>query len=392
MKIGIFTDSYRPYVSGVVRSIETFARELINRGHEVYVFAPRYPDARQDEENIYRFPSFRTPFHPEFYIGLPFSWQARQYARKWGLDLIHVHSPFLLGRLGASFARRLDVPLVFTYHTLYDQYIHYFPLARGLARHVVIYLAREFCNRCDLVITPTGVIKSLLEGYGVRRPIVPIPTGIHPERFQAGDPNFLYENFGVPREDRVLLFVGRLGKEKNLDFLLRVFSLVLQKQRAATLVLVGSGPEKEALGAFAKELGIGTKVVFTGLLAPDVVVGAYRSADLFVFPSVTETQGLVLLEAMAAGLPVVARAAFGSLAMVRDGVTGFLCGEHEEEFAAKILLLLEQPLLKRQMGEAARARALSLSAEKMALRLEKTYHALLEGDRELLETLAREEI
>ncbi len=391
MKIGIFTDSYKPYVSGVVRSIETFSRELIRRGHEIYIFAPRYPGTRQ-EHGIFRFPSFRTPFHPEFYIALPLSWQAKQFVKSRGLEIIHVHSPFVIGRLGASFARRLGVPLVFTYHTLYDQYIHYFPFARGLARHVVIHMARGFCNRCDLVITPTGVIKNLLEKYGVRRPIVPIPTGIYPEQFRAGDPCFLYENFGIPREEKILLFVGRIGKEKNLDFLFRVFRLVLQKHQAVTLVLVGSGPEKEALEAYTEELGIGSKVVFTGLLPPDVVAGAYQSADLFVFPSLTETQGLVLLEAMAAGLPVVARAAFGSLAMVRDGVAGFLCDGNEEEFAAKIILLLEKASLRKKMGEAARVRASCLSAEKMALRMEKAYRALIEGPHDLLESLAQEDI
>ncbi|MDH7576464.1 MAG: glycosyltransferase family 4 protein [Bacillota bacterium] len=392
MKIGIFTDSYKPYVSGVVRSIDTFSRELVRRGHEIYVFAPRYPGGQEENGNVYRFPSFHTPANPEFYIGLPLPWRAIRYAKKWSLDLIHVHSPFLLGRLGASFARRLKVPLVFTYHTLYDQYIHYFPFARGLARHVVIHMARDFCNRCDLVITPTGVIRNLLEGYGVRRPIVPIPTGIYPERFHAGDPCFLYENFGIPWEEKILLFVGRIGKEKNLDFLFRVFRQVLQQHHAVTLVLVGSGPEKKALETFAEELGINSKVIFTGLLPPDVVAGAYRSADLFVFPSVTETQGLVLLEAMAAGLPVVARAAFGSLAMVQDGKTGFLCDEREEEFAARIILLLENSSLRKQMSEAARARACRLSAEKMALRLEKAYLALLNGARDLLQDLAYEEI
>lgn len=393
MKIGIFTDSYKPYVSGVVRSIDTFSRELNQRGHEIYIFAPRYPNyTEEDGINVFRFPSFRAPVYPEFYIAVPFPWQAKKCAINWGIEVIHVHSPFLLGRLGASLAHKLGIPLVFTYHTLYDQYIHYVPFVRSIVRPLTVLLAREFCSRCDLVITPTRVVRELLQGYGIKRPIIPIPTGIQPELFQSGDPFFLSKRFEIPQQEKILLFVGRLGKEKSLDFLLRAFQQVLQRCPNVTLVLVGSGPEKRALSDLAKKLKIKEKVIFTGLLSPDVVAGAYASADLFVFPSVTETQGLVLAEAMAAGLPVVARAAFGSLAMVEEGITGFLCGDDEEEFADRIVSLLEDLLLWRQMGEAAKKRALKLSANKMVLRLEKVYQALVCRAQDVLDHLAQEEV
>jgi len=392
MKIGFFTDSYRPYISGVVRSIDTFSRELMRRGHEVYIFAPRYPRNGGEEVNIYRFPSFHTPFYPEFYIGLPIPWPAKRYVSDWDLDVIHVHSPFMLGHLGAFLARKLDLPLVFTYHTLYDQYIHYFPIATGLVKKGVITIARDFCNRCNLVITPTGIIKDLLAGYGITTPIVSIPTGIQPERFRSGDTNYLKNSFGIPPEDKILLFVGRIGKEKNLDYLLDAFFLVLQKNRQVSLVLVGSGPTMDDLQARTREMGISGKVIFTGLLEPDVVAGAYKSADIFVFPSVTETQGLVLVEAMAAGLPVVAQAAFGSLAMVKDGVTGYLCKEGEKKFAELILSLLENSDLRQMMGEAGQRRAERFSADKMAVRLEKAYNALITGARDIINNLAGEEI
>lgn len=392
MKIGFFTDSYRPYVSGVVQSIDTFSRELMRRGHEIYVFAPRYPHNGGKEVNIYRFPSFHTPFYPDFYIGLPIRWSAKKYVQEWNLDIIHVHSPFIIGHTGAYFARKLDIPLVFTYHTLYDQYAHYFPFASVLVQKVVISIARDFCNRCDLVITPTGVVKQLLTGYGIETQVVPIPTGIQTERFQKGDSSFLSRQFEIPPEQKILLYVGRLGKEKNLDFLLRSFSLVLQNYPEVFLVIVGSGPEEESLKEEAREMGIGARVIFTGLLTPDVVTDVYRSSDCFVFPSVTETQGLVLVEAMASGLPVVAKAAFGSLAMVDDGVTGFLCEQGEERFAEYILRLLKEPELRKRMGDAALKRAMRLSADKMALRLESVYQALIAGDQGMIDHLADESI
>ncbi|KUK36114.1 MAG: 1,2-diacylglycerol 3-alpha-glucosyltransferase [Thermacetogenium sp.] len=391
MKIGVFTDSYRPYVSGVVRSIETFSRELRRLGHEIYLFAPHYPQTKGEKEvNVFRFPSFHTPFNPEFYIALPFPRRVVRYASGLGLDVIHVHSPFMLGQAGARLARSLDLPLVFTYHTLYDQYLHYAPLAGKLAKRGIIAYARNFCNRCDLVITPTGVIREMLFGYGVQKPVVAIPTGIYPERFRDGDPDFLNKNFGVPPDKRVLLFVGRIGKEKNLAFLMRAFALVSRQVDDAVLVLVGSGPEEAALRRMAYTLGVGDRVVFTGRLPPEVVAGAYAGAYLFAFPSVTETQGLVLVEAMAAGLPVVAQAAFGSLAMVQDGVTGYLCRGGEEEFAAKVLELLDDSDLHRRMAEAAAQWAWKLSAEKMALRLEKAYLALVHGDHDRLLQMGEE--
>lgn len=392
MKIGFFTDSYRPYVSGVVRSIESFARELRRCGHEVYIFAPRYPSVDDDEVNVYRFPSFRAPTYPDFYIGLPVPWPVKRYIRNWNLDVIHVHSPFLLGQLGAFFARKLDLPLVFTYHTLYDQYVHYFPIASGFAKKCVVGIARHFCNRCDLVITPTSVIRDLLRGYGVTTSIIPIPTGIEVWRFSGGKTDYLRKALGIPERDIILLFVGRIGKEKNLEYLLEAFSLVVREVENAVLVLVGSGPETEHLQERSRELGVAERVLFAGFLEPEKVAEAYRSANIFVFPSVTETQGLVLAEAMAAGLPVVAQAAYGSLAMVKDGVTGYLCKEGKEKFAELILMLIRDRELREKMGAAARERAEQLAADKMALRLETAYKALISGDLDVIESLAGDEI
>ncbi len=392
MRLGFFADSYRPYVSGVVQSIDTFSRELRRRGHFIEVFAPRYPNSNDSaDQGVYRFPSFNTPFYPEFYIGIPLSWGAKKFVSDLHLDLIHVHSPFSLGHVGAYMARRQGLPLVFTYHTLYDQYVHYFPFARRLAQKTVVAIASRFCNRCDLVVTPTGVIEKLLRSYGVTVPIVSIPTGIDTGLFEEGDRHFLRNRLGIAPHEKILLFVGRLSKEKNLDSLFRVFGRVLQVDRDVTLVLAGSGPDEENLRQLAVEMGIADKLAFTGRLSHEEVAGAYKSADIFVFPSVTETQGLVLAEAMAGGLAVVARAAFGSVAIINDGVTGYLC-DSEEAFAERICELLQNQALRRRMGEAAIARAQRLTAEKMAIRLERAYQALIAKDRVALEQLAGEEI
>ncbi len=388
MRIGFFADSYRPYVSGVVQSIDTFADELRRRGHFVQVFAPSYPHSSAiDDEYVYRFPSFHTPFYPEFYIGMPIPWPAMEYVRSLQLDIIHAHSPFLLGQLGALFAKQFRVPLVFTYHTLYEQYVHYFPFARGLSQKTVLTVAKQFCNRCDLVVTPTRVIQQLLQTYGVNRQIVPIPTGIEIAMFESGAPGLLRERFRIGPEQQILLFIGRLGKEKNLDSLFRIFSRVLEQDSNVILLLAGSGPAEDELHDLAQQMGIGSKVVFTGRLSRAEVASAYRGADLFVFPSVTETQGLVLVEAMAAGLVVVASSASVSEEIVEDGSTGFLCAG-EDGFVERIMMLLQEPGLKKRISTAAAARAGNLTADRMAIRLERAYQALLAGDRQALETMS----
>ncbi|MDD2554994.1 MAG: glycosyltransferase family 4 protein [Syntrophaceticus sp.] len=390
MKIGIFSDSYRPYVSGVVLSIETFSKELARLGHEIFIFAPDYPQVKGKESNVFRFPSFHTPINPEFYIALPIFKLAREYVSDIDFDLIHVHSPFTLGQVGIKTARHLDIPVVFTYHTLYDQYMHYAPLPGQITKAGMVKYTTNFCNRCNLVITPTGVIKEMIVENGVKKPVVSIPTGIYTDRFQNGDPDFLSKQFGVPRNKQIFLFVGRIGKEKNLSFLLRAFAHIARQEKDAVLVLVGSGPEQRVLQNSAADLGIGDKVIFTGKLHPETIAGAYSSADIFAFPSVTETQGLVLVEAMAAGLPVVAKAAYGSLAMVQDGVTGYLCKGDEQEFAEKALSILHDPERKIRMSAAALKRADELTADKMALRMESAYQAITAGDYETLRQMGDE--
>lgn len=380
MRVAIFTDSYRPYTSGVVRSIETFSEELLALGHQVYIFAPRYGQVQSREESIFRFYSVPSPTNPDYNIAIPISLRLKTTLKQLKVDIIHVHSPFMLGRLGARCARDLELPLVFTYHTLYDQYVHYLPVARNLTRKITQKLSVQFCNRCDMVLVPTWVIGEYIRGLGVQVPVTKLPTGIKVEDFQQGDPRWLRERYGIGAEEKVLLFVGRLGQEKNIDFLLRAYRQVLDglPQAPVRLVLVGGGPETGNLKLMARALGIGERTVFTGPLAGRDVVHCYAGADLFVFPSVTETQGLVIGEAKAAGVPVVAVDAFGVAEMVSHGEDGFLTTLNERSFADKILLLLNDDELLRRMAGVAQENARELSAKVLAGQLESVYRRLIE--------------
>ncbi|MGI9860279.1 glycosyltransferase family 4 protein [Moorella naiadis] len=376
MHIGVFSDSYLPYTSGVVRSVVTFSRELRNLGHQVTIFAPDYGNY-QPEKDIYRFRSLRAPTFKEFALAIPVAPGLPRNLRRLGVDLIHVHSPFLLGRLGARMARKLGLPLVATYHTLYEEYIHYFPLAPSLLGRIVRNYTISFCNRCQLVIVPTHNIAHYLQENGLRVPVVSIPTGIDLERFQSIDPTWLRRHLELPEETIILLHVGRLGQEKNITFVLRAFARVHQEVPATHLVLVGSGPLQEELKHQSRDLGIGGAVTFAGSFPFEQMPAVYTGADMFIFASLTETQGLVIGEAKAAGLPVVAVKARGVQEMVDDGRDGFLTPLDLEVFTGRVRELVLNPHLRAELGRQGRLNAVSLTAATMARRLAGQYQKLL---------------
>ncbi len=351
MNIGVFTDSFHPYASGVVRSIELFSREYTKRGHSVYIFCPDYPRMNPPkEEGVFRFISVPWPSMPNFTLPIPISAHLGQTIKHLGLDIIHVHSPFLLGRLGARTARRHKLPLIFTFHTLYDQYVHYFPFIESTAKLVVQAIARDFSNRCNVVVAPSQSVVTHLRRIGIEAPIVKVPTGIDIDEFKDLNRNWLRDNYGVKPEEKVLLFVGRLGKEKNVAFLLQSFQEVLKCFPDTSLVLVGKGPQEEDLHQLCRQLGIEDKVIFIGELLRKQLVHCYASADLFVFPSVTDTQGLVIGEAKAAGIPVVAIRAFGPGDMVNHDEDGILTGLSLSAFTDAILMLLKDKELYARMS------------------------------------------
>ncbi|MBC7346139.1 MAG: glycosyltransferase family 4 protein [Clostridia bacterium] len=384
--IGIFTDSYRPYTSGVVHSIEIFARHLRALGHRVYIFAPSYPNCAP-EEGVFRFWAIPAPTQREFSLALPLSLTIGATVRRLGLDVIHVHSPFLLGRLGARVARRFGLPLVFTYHTLYEKYVHYVPFFQGLSRRIVRRYTRAFCNQCDLVIAPTAPIADLLRQQGVNAPLAVIPTGIELAAFQGLDRTWLRRRYSLPPEARILLYVGRLGREKNLGFLLQSFAR-LRNQAALgplKLVLIGGGAAAGEVARQVKDLGLQQDVVLTGTLPKEEVARCYAGADLFVFASLTETQGLVLAEAKAAGLAVVAVDASGVREMVLDGEDGYLTPLSLDTFTERVAALLRDDAKRLAMGERARENVRPYAARETTLRLAEHYRLLVAAKAHRLE-------
>lgn len=373
MRIGIFSDSYKPYQSGVVTSIFTFKEELTRMGHEVFIFAPSYPGYSEEEPGVYRFLSLPSPTNPDFTLAIPVLPGMSGLMKKLDLDIIHVQSPFTMGRVGQHYARKHNIPLVFTYHTQYDQYVHYVPLAGDLARDITIKYSAKFCNNCDHIVAPSCEIKDFLISCNVATPITVVPTGVSLNKFNGSDSRWLYKQYGIAANKKILLFVGRLTKEKNIEFLLQAFQTIHKRKPDAVLVLIARGPLEQDLKNLAHDLGVGEAVIFAGALPFETLVNAYYSSDLFVFSSITETQGLVILEAMACGLPAVAVRASGVQDMVDSEVDGILTSLEVNEFSDAVCRVLDDTNVYQSLKDNALKKARALSSENMAKRLEGIY-------------------
>ncbi|HXX39925.1 MAG TPA: glycosyltransferase [bacterium] len=361
MHVGFFTDSYLPRRSGVVRAVEAAGLHLRRRGHRVSVIAPAYPGYVDEDPDVHRVPSVAAPGHPDFPLAVPHSASQLRGMRELGLDVVHTHSPFLLGGVGLWVARTLHLPSVFTYHTLYAEYAHYAPLVGDLTRPLVTAYTTAYCNRCDLVLASVPSLARLLGRYGVRARIAIIPSvGIEPGTFTGPLPAGVRAGLGVPDDVRLLVFVGRLAKEKSLPLLMDAYATVPADTR---LLFVGDGPERTALVEQARRLGISSRVIFAGSQPFARVVEVLRTADLFVFPSQTETLGLAVVEAMAAGLAVVAVRAGAAADIVRDGDTGCLVSADPVPFADAVCTLLQNPGRRAEMGRRGRAAAAASYSE-----------------------------
>lgn len=347
MKIAMFTNTYLPHVGGVARSVKTLEDECRKRGHEVKVIAPQaeMADASPD---VLRVPAIQNFNGSDFSFRLPVPSLIRDFIDDFRPDVIHSHHPFLLGDSAIREAWKTRVPIVFTHHTLYERYTHYVPLDSEALKRVAIQLATEYCNFCDHIIAPSESIARLLRDRGVDSPIASIPTGIDTQAFSGADGRVFRDLHRIPEDAFVIGHVGRLAEEKNLGFLTEAVDAVLRSHPSVRFVLVGDGPEKEAI---LRRLNA-DQVIAPGSLHGKDLANAYAALDLFAFASQSETQGMVLAEAMAAGVPVVALDGPGVREIVENGGNGFLLpGDATAgEFAAKLETLVDEPDLLRSFA------------------------------------------
>ena len=347
LRVGFFTEIYRPVVNGVVASVEALADGLRARGHEVYCFAPRMPGYEEADGPVFRMPSLPLPTRTAYRLTLPLVSRRNLNGVIKRLSLVHVHSPFVTGWMGLRYARRYGMPLVFTYHTQLEAYAHYIPFEPRATRFAAAQLTRTFANHADAVVVPTPAMADRLRELGVTVRIEVVPSGIDVARFGAGRRDeALRAGAGAGPSDRLLLYVGRLAKEKNIDLLFR--ALAYAGDPSLKLVVAGEGPLREELEASARALGVAPQTTFLGIVPRNELPNFYASADAFVMPSTTETQGLVIAEALAAGAYVIAADAPQNRDVL--GGAGLVVPPTPEAFAGAFCDLAARP------AEAARAR------------------------------------
>ncbi len=374
MRIAFFADSYKPYLSGVTNSAEILVNELRALGHRVYVLAPRYPNHTDTDADIIRFPSFSGGY-PKFRLAVPIVREIPE------VDIIHSHSPFQAGLLARFVARQRRIPFVYSFHTLFTRYIHYARFVpKALAKMGIIAYLQGFCRGADQIITPSDMSRRVLRAWGIKTPIEVIPSGVelhrYPEDFEATRKK-LRHKLGVGEKEKVLLYAGRISKEKNIPFILKAFEKLTD--RCSRLVLVGGGPlEKELRRHHVKG------IILTGEVPYPDILSHYLIGDIFVFSSLTETQGLVLAEAKAAGLPVVALFAGGLASTVRSGIDGYLVRRNLDAYVEHLKRLLENDALRHKMSLAAREDARERFASfVVAKKIESVYNSLISEQSEV---------
>lgn len=378
MKIGIFTECYKPVMNGVVVSIDAFRVALEDQGHEVFIFAPEHPEAKA-EHHVYRFPSLTIKSNKLYPIIFPSIIIQRSYIPKdiiESLDIIHTQHMFTAGRLARYVARKYDKPLVYTYHTLIAEYTHYAGIFSYITRAYLINMSRRFCNSCDQIITPSNPMKEKLLGYGVKTPIEVIMTGIEPRNYKKTSNDSLKRKFKIEKKNKILLYLSRIAKEKNLEFLLQAFLRIQKSYPASHLVLVGGGPEESWCRGRIKDLKLTKKVTMTGMVPKEEANRYFGMADLFVFPSITETQGIVVAEAMASGTPPIAVGQMGPLDLIHDGEDGYLTKLDIDDFVAKTLDLLNDEKKREEFAHNGLLRVDEFSIETSVNKMVKVYKKL----------------
>lgn len=342
-------------------------------GHQVHMVAPDYYSPTEDESWITRVPAYYLPFDPEDRLmRYGKALEIAASSLRTDFDLIHVHTPFAAHYMGLKLAKRYGIPCVETYHTFFEDYMHhYLPvLPKWMLKRVARSLSRSQCNAMDAVVAPSQPMLNALRGYGVKVAAEVIPTGLEDHSFVPGDGVAFRQRYDLPEDRPMLLFVGRVAHEKNIGFLLRMMVELKQTHPEALLVIAGEGPALESLRRESRMLGLQEHVRFIGYLDRMTELNdCYRAADVFVFSSLTETQGLVLLEAMAQGVPVVAIAEMGTRSILKEGAGALISSQDESVFAGRVRRLLVNPAERVQIGQAAALYARDWSASTMAQRM-----------------------
>lgn len=352
MRIAIFTNNYLPNPYGVMQSIESFRCQLEKRGHSVFIFAPYYKNYKDKNINVFRYPALDMNYKIKFPLAIPYSRKMDKFLENLRIDIIHSQHPNLLGSAAMKWAKKKKIPLVFTWHTLYDQYAHFVPLipAKWVAKYI-IKKAVAYANKCDFVITPTESVKKIIQNWGVdNENIEAVSSGVDEKNFVNPERILIRKKYNIGDNETLLFSVCRLTKEKNIEFLLAAAMEALKADNRTKFLIVSEGDLRDKLETLAKKENLSDRVIFVGIIARPEMKNYFAAGDIFIYASKSETQGMIITEALYAGLPIVAVDATGICDLVENNISGFLVAENKKEFSGAVNKLVQDKNLRERLG------------------------------------------
>jgi len=358
MKIAFFTNCYKPLINGVVTSIASLKQAYEEKGHEAYIFAPRVEDYIDKEKNIFRYKSVNLTKKIKYPLAIPLSFSAKKVITEFNPDIIHIHHPFLLSSVAMMYGKKLGIPKILTIHTQYEQYAYYVaPIPSKITQEAIKLIVSNFASKTDCITTPSESMKELLSDYGIKNRIEVIPNAIKIESFRKKNESKcmqIRKKYLIREDEKIILFVGRIASEKSIEKIIKALAIIKEKGiEKIKLLIVGDGPNLDELKSLVNTLGIEKDVIFTGAVSHQEIQHYYKVAYLFAIASTTETFGIVTIEALASGLPVLAVKAAGAVDILTDGKDGRLVDNDIDQFAQTLEEMIKKPELREKYSQGA---------------------------------------
>jgi len=383
MRIAFFTNCYKPLVNGVVTSISSLTEAYERKGHEVYIFAPRVEDYIDQEKNVFRYRSVNLTSKVKYPLPIPLSFRVKKVITDFNPDIVHVHHPFLLSSAAIMYGKKLGIPKILTIHTQYEQYAYYiYPIPERVTQEAIKMIISHLAYKTDCITTPSASMKELIEGYGIKNRIEVIPNAIHLISFREDDELKrikIKKKYNLKEDDKIILFVGRVASEKSIDKIIKALAIIKKRSTdKEKLLIVGNGPAMDELKQLARTLKLEKDVIFAGAVSYEEIMHYYKMAYVFTITSTTETFGIVTIEALASGVPVLAVKAPGAVDILTDGLDGMLVDDDVEKFADALEKIIREPELRGKLSKGALKTSKKYSIDTISERMLNLYREVIE--------------
>jgi glycosyltransferase involved in cell wall biosynthesis len=382
MRIAFFTNCYKPLINGVVTSIVYLKEAYEKKGHQIYIFAPKVEDYIDQEKNIFRYRSINLTNKVKYPIAIPLSFKAKKVITEFNPDLIHIHHPFVLSSVAIMYSKQLGIPKILTIHTQYDQYAYYVaPLPQKLTQEVIKKIVSNLADKTDCIVTPSESMKALIKNYGMKNRIEVIPNAIKLSTFREKNKLEclkISKRFNLKEDEKIILFVGRVATEKSIDKIIKALGIIKKHGISKTkLLIVGNGPARDELTHLVQALGVEEEVIFCGEVNYEEIRYYYKIADVFTMASASESFGIVTIEALASGLPVLAVKAPGAMDILTDGFDGLLTDDNIEHFAKALEKIIRDPELRERLSKGALKTSAKYSINMISERMLNLYREII---------------